>query len=86
MYPFKAINMSVPEDIFDEICFLAVSDVRMKNKNNDYIPTEYKQGIFICNSKDKDINLSIANSIMKYLNRRNYRVGENYTINIFIEN
>lgn len=85
MYNFKAINMSIPDKIFNETCFLAVSDAKFKLKNTSYIPAELKSGIFCCNGTGNE-NLAVLISLKNSMYDKKYLEGIDFTINVYMDN
>lgn len=85
MHEFKIINVNVPEDIFDNICFTAYNDAVWKENKDTYIPTELKSGVFKCTGKNK-LNYDIMSNVEDYLTVKNYISGRDYTINMLIQN
>lgn len=85
MFNFKVINSNIPEKIFNEICFLAVTDAKAQLKSLDIVPTNLKNGVFSCNGTT-DENLTVATILEANLSRKRYLKGIDYTINFLIEN
>ena len=85
MYNFKVINMCIPDKVFNETCFLAVSDAKFKLSNSNYIPTELKNGIFCCNGTSKE-NLEVMSSIKGHLHSKRFVDGVDFTINVYMQN
>lgn len=85
MYNFTVINMCIPDKIFNESCFFAVSDAKFKLKKDSYIPSELKDGVFCCNGSSKE-NLHVMDSVRDHLTRKRYVEGIDFTINVFMEN
>lgn len=85
MYNFKVINMCIPDKVFNESCFFAVGDAKLKLGNSSYIPTELKNGIFCCNGNSKE-NLEVMTSVKNYLSAKKYIEGIDYTLNVLIQN
>lgn len=85
MYNFKVINISIPDNVFEEVCFMAVGDAKVKLNSNDLVPANLKKGIFLCNGTTSE-NLTVANIISKYFERKGFIKGVDFTINFLIEN
>ena len=85
MYNFKVINMNIPGKIFNELCFLAVTDAKAKLQSQEVVQINLKNGIFLCDGNTEE-NLTVANLLEQNLERKRYVKGIDYTINFFIKN
>ena len=85
MYNFKVINMNIPEKIFNEICFLAVTDAKAKLQSQEIVQTNLKYGVFSCNGNSEE-NLTVAILLEQNFERIRYVKGSDYTINFLIKN